>query len=300
MEKLGPWVPIYIVVFVTPFLMGIILFLPETLTVDAAKAHDDGNDSGLVALKKHMAKGVNDLVDSLSILKNRNVPIILLTFLFQNARGAAYSSTLVQYVSKHFGWRLGETSLLLSPLGVLNLIILIALPKVSDLLVSRRFGFTVFGKDLLLARVSTAFLAIGAVINGLSPNIILFLFGLFISTLGAADSPLLRATVSHYVDAEYTSRLYALIGMVEVLGTFIGGPVLAFFFDLGLKKKGLWYGLPFLYVAMLSGIALLALSLVRPPATSRANAATDSSEESGEFAPDEENTIPPREGPIRL
>ena len=87
----------------------------------------------------------------------------------------------------------------------------------------------------------------------------LFILGLFIGTFGAADSPLARATMSHYVEPEYTSRLYALIGMAEVLGTFIGAPVLAAFFHIGLQKKGIWTGLPWFYLAFLSFVAWLAL-----------------------------------------
>jgi len=93
---------------------------------------------------------------------------------------------------------------------------------------------------------------------------VLFLIGLFIGTFGAADSPLARATVTHYVDPEFTSRLYALIGMIEVLGSFIGGPVLAFFFDQGLRRKGIWMGLPWFYIAFLCSIALTALMFVKP------------------------------------
>ena len=128
---------------------------------------------------------------------------------------------------------------------------------------------------------------------------VLFLFGLFVSTFGAADSPLARATVSHYVDAQYTSRLYALIGMVEVLGSFIGGPALAVFFDWGLRKKGLWYGLPWFYIAFLSSVALFALALVRPPKQSQEDETTGSEPGLENYAQDEESA-PPRQGPIRI
>lgn len=279
--------------------MCLFLLLPETLTVKTSKKQNDDSDIGLSAFRKHISKGLKDLIDSLSMLKDPNVPIILLTFLFQNARMMAYSSTLVQYISKHFKWRLGETSLLLSPLGVLNLLILITLPKISDLLVSPRFGYTTFAKDLLLTRISTIFIVVGALIEGFSPHVVLFLFGLFITTFGAADSPLARATVSHYVDAQYTSRLYALIGMVEVLGSFIGGPALAFFFDLGLRKKGLWYGLPWFYIAFLSSVALFALGLVRSPIQDRGDETTGSEAGLENYAQDEESA-PPRQGSIRL
>ncbi|OAQ97610.1 hypothetical protein LLEC1_04226 [Akanthomyces lecanii] len=262
MTQFGPWVPIWIVIFISPFLICILLLLPETLAVHITPS----SSSTPTRFSTHMAKGLDDLRASLAMLRNnRNVPVVLVTFLFQNARMTAYSSTLVQYVSKNYGWSLGQTSILLSPVGVLALVVLGGLPRVAERLTSSRYGYSVFGKDLLLTRASTAALVVGAAIQGLSPNVAVFILGLVVATLSSADSPLARATVSHYVHASFTSRLYALIGMVEVLGTFIGAPALAYFFNLGLEKKGLYTGLPYFYVALLSSIGLAALMFVTPP-----------------------------------
>jgi MFS family permease len=264
MTNFGPWVPIYIALIVTPFMLCVFFFIPETLHIETRSKSNHGQ-TFKAAFKEHIGKGLDDLMHSLDMIKNINVPIVLLTFFFQSARLSAYTSILIQYISKHFGWKLGETSLLLSPLGVLNLIVLLALPKVSEILVSRRFKFTVFGKDLFLTKVSTLLIIVGALIEAFSHNVVLFLFGLFIGTFGAADSPLARATVSHYVDAKSISKLYALIGMVEVSGSFIGGPVLAKLFNIGLERKGIFIGLPWLYIAFLCGLAFIALLFVRPP-----------------------------------
>lgn len=267
MTNFGPWVPIYIAITVTPFMLCVFFFIPETLTIETrAKKNDD--QTFTQAFKEHVGKGLDDLMHSVDMIKNVNIPLVLLTFFFQSARFSAYTSVLAQYVSKHFGWTFAETSFLLSPLGVLNLAILVALPKVSDILVSRRFKFTVFGKDLFLTRVSTFLIIMGALIEAFSPNVFIFIFGLFIGTFGAADSPLARATVSHYVDAKSISKLYALIGMMEVLGSFLGGPVLAKLFNIGLERRGIYIGLPWFYMAFLCGIAFVALLFVRPPKAS--------------------------------
>ncbi|OAA75716.1 Major facilitator superfamily transporter [Akanthomyces lecanii RCEF 1005] len=262
MTQFGPWVPIWIVILISPLLICILLLLPETLAVHVTPS----STAASVRFSALLAKGLDDLRASLAMLRNnRNVPVVLVTFLFQNARMTAYSSTLVQYVSKNYGWSLGQTSILLSPLGVLSLVVLGGLPRVAARLTSARYGYSVFGKDLLLTRASTAVLIVGAAIQGLSSSVVVFILGLVVATLSAADSPLARATISHYVHASFTSRLYALIGMVEVLGSFIGGPALAYLFNVGLEKKGLYTGLPYFYIALLSSIGLAALMFVTPP-----------------------------------
>ncbi|KAM5342366.1 hypothetical protein ACJ41O_013332 [Fusarium nematophilum] len=288
MDRFGPWVPIYISLSTVPFVFAILILLPETLTIKLKnqQAQPDGYEPA--TFKDHMAHGIKELRHSLNMLKNPSVLMILVTFFVQNARFTAYSTTLGQYVSKHFKWRLAEVSIMLSPLGILNLIVLGGLPKVSEILMSPRFRMSPFGKDLFLTRISTCILAVGAVFQGLSHNVVMFLFGLFISTFGAADSPLARATVTHYVPAEYTSRLYALIGMIEVVGSFIGGPVLAWCFDQGLRRKGFWMGLPWFYVGFLTCLAFVALLFVKPPRKHSREEPTDSDgDDTDDYMPDD-------------
>ncbi|KAK0383522.1 hypothetical protein NLU13_9433 [Sarocladium strictum] len=280
MARYGPWMPIWLVIFITPVVVAILLAIPETLSI-ARMEDDPAEEPTKQTLEAHIKRGLADLKESLSMLKNINIPLILITFLSQNARFTAYTGTLGQYISKHFGWKLAETSILLSPLGVLNLLVLAILPKISQYLLSPRVGLSTFRKDLLLTRISTLLLICGAVIEGFSHNIVLFLIGLFIGTFGAADSPLARATISHYVPVEFTSRLYALIGIAEVLGAFIGGPVLAFFFNKGLAWKGFWIGLPWFYIAFTCIICWVALLWVRPPKAVPPPATYQDSDEEG-------------------
>ncbi|KAL7925557.1 major facilitator superfamily domain-containing protein [Trichoderma austrokoningii] len=264
MQKYGPWVPIFVSICCMPFIFLSFGFLPETLPIDRRKK-GDGSDLSVEVIKRKVGATLVELKKALGLFTNRNIPLILLTFLFQAARYTAYTSTILQYVSKHFGWRLAQTSFLLSPFGLLNLIVLAVLPRISTLLVSHRFGYSSFNKDLLLTRYSTVLLFVGAFIEGFSHNIVLFIIGLFIETFGAAVSPLARATITHYVDPEHTSTLYALISTTEILGTFIAGPALAWCFDIGLQKKGLWIGMPWFYIALLCFIAWTGLLFVQPP-----------------------------------
>ena len=277
MKAYGPWVPIWCVLLSSPLLFAGFLFIPETLPPAAGKgakslsagSSGDGNPGmgdTTATYEEPLLSHAKELVRSLAMLRDVNIPLVLVTFLVQNARMTAYTQILAQYISKHFGWKIADISFLLSPLGLLNLAVLLLLPRVSDLLLrSPRFGLTALGKDLLLTQLSTLFIIAGAVIEGFGLHLAVFLFGLFVGTFGAADSPLARAALSHYVEPEYTSRLYALISIVEVVGAVLGGPALAWFFDRGLRWKGFWIGLPWFYVAALHVVALICLGLVRPP-----------------------------------
>lgn len=284
MASYGPWVPIYVTLFLIPIVFAILMLIPETL-VKKPKS-----DAAKLTMRDHISNGIKDLSSAIQILKNINVPLVLVVFFFQNPRATAQSSTLTQYISKHFGWTLAQTSILLSPLGIIEMLVLGLLPKLSDILTSPRFGFTNFRKDLFLTRISMLLLGVASLIQGLSTNIVIFLSALFIATLGGAESPLARATVSHFVDPAYTSRLYALIGMAEVLGSFTGGPVLAWFFGKGLELKGIFTGLPWFYISFLCFLTFTALLFVKPPPLNKSR--------EDEILSDEEEVRP--DNPIRL
>lgn len=134
-------------------------------------------------------------------------------------------------------------------------------------------------------------LTISALIRAVSSSIWPFLIGLFLSAFGAAESALVRATLSTFVEPSYTSRLFALAGTVEVLGSFAAGPVMAWFFDRGMRWEGVWTGLPWFYLALTCGLSLLALLFVRAP--------SDSWDSEGVFGGNDEGESRPS-NPVRL
>ncbi|KAK4154815.1 general substrate transporter [Chaetomidium leptoderma] len=264
MEHMGPWFPIILVFCVTPFVFALMLFLPETLPIKLQKATDQDEQQPLTEKLREAAR---ELGVSLSLLKNPNITLALPAFLIQPALFAAYSSTLAQHISTYFGWNLAQTNYLLSPLTILQLVIIVLLPTASGWLTNQsgRFRLSLFSKDLLLTRIFLIFLISGALIEGLSREVALFLVGLTVGTIGSSFGPLCRAIATSYVEPQQTSRLYALISMLETGGQMLGGPVLAWCFNVGLSKKGLWIGLPWFYVAGLVAVAFTSLMFLRAP-----------------------------------
>jgi len=269
MEKINPWVPILSVFVITPFVFALLLFIPETLSIQLkTPLAEETGPVPTTSTKKPVREAMDELLVSVKLLKNINILLCMVTFFIQPALFAAYSATLGQYVSKYFGWTLAETSYLLSPpLGVLHLVVILLVPWISNTLTSStgRFRLSVFSKDLLITRVSLVLIMTAAIMEGFSQGIVLFLVGLTLGTFGSANGPLLRAIATSYVEPNQTSRLYSLISLLETTGAVIGGPVLAQCFNIGLKKRGLWRGLPWFYVSGLVLVALFALMFVRKP-----------------------------------
>ncbi|TDZ29854.1 Efflux pump ustT [Colletotrichum spinosum] len=292
MERYGPWVPIRLVFFLSPFVFLTVVLLPETLRQrqhpqhrpqqhrpqqqqqqQHQQQHHSQQQKPLDALpladavREAFRTALRELHTSAGMLRDRNVLLCLAPSLVAHALASSQHITLSQFVSKHFGWTLAQTSFLLSPLGFLHLGILAVLPRLSRTLLSPtgRFRCTGWGKDALLAKVSFLVMALGTLVMGCSWEIVVFVAGLTIATLGSASGPLTRAIVTEFVDAEQTSRLYALTSMVETLGSPLGGPVLAWAFSVGLERKGALRGLPYLYVSMLAALTCCALMFVREP-----------------------------------
>jgi MFS-type transporter involved in bile tolerance (Atg22 family) len=238
---------------------AVFVLIPETLTI-----HVKPQCTEDITMKKHVAHGVRDIVQSLRMLKDINIPLCLVTFFFAQVRFVAGSSTLVQYITTNFGWTMAQTTIFLSPLGIIEIMILTSLPRISEIMTSR-LGFTSFGKDLYLTQVSFLVLTISAFTRAVSSSIWLFLIGLFMGTFGSAESALARATVSAYVEPSHTSRLFALAGTVDVLGSFAAGPAMAWLFDKGMRWGGIWTGLPWFYLGLTSGLCWLGLRFARSP-----------------------------------
>jgi MFS transporter, PCFT/HCP family, solute carrier family 46 (folate transporter), member 1 len=266
MQSFGPWVPIFVVYGCIPPTYLILMLIPETLKIEK-KAVPREDSTLLATVKDNVRLAASQFVQSLAMLRNRNILLMMSAFFIQNPLIVAYTSTLAQYISMNFNWTLAETSYLLSPLSILHLVILALLPKISEILVApnRRWRMDIFTKDLRLAQLSWGFIIVGALLEGFSQEIILFLTGLFVGTFGGATSPLSRAIITEYVDAEHTSRLFALVSIVETVGSFFGGPVLAWCFDVGIERKGLWRGLPWYYISVLCGLVLLTTFFVKEP-----------------------------------
>lgn len=275
MEKAGPWVPVWIAMGL--FLTGGILFIfvPETLGRKDLDAPQDSSSSSssleVPSLRSRLSHILSQFRESLSILNSASLILLLLTALASSPVVDATSQFLNQFVSKRYHIKIAQTGYVQTMYGVVGIIqSLFILPLLSRRLVAPTTPTRFRAKDeqhrdLSIARWSYMILSLGSFTLGVSPSLAGFLFGLVLMAVGSGYSSLARSLMSVYVDPEHRSRLFTIVGMVEVLGNVYSQPMLAGLFALGLRLNGAWIGLPYFGLAVLVGLSASLLLFVRIP-----------------------------------
>lgn len=262
MQIWQPWVPLIgSGLVLTPIIFISTIFLPETRPhLTDAQSLSPADEPFLSAIHTHLVHARSRLGESLTVLNNRSVILLLVTFFINDPVQLAGGQTLAQLISKRFGLTLAETGYMFSARGILTVVVLALLPLVSALLTGR-LRLSVFRKDLVLARASLLCLVVGSVLTG-GEHPAVATAGVSIATFAAGLPSLSKGLIASYVDNEHTARLFALTGMVETAGSIFGGPSLAWAFDRGVTMGGGWMGLPFFYIAALAAVALVSLCFV--------------------------------------
>lgn len=67
-----------------------------------------------------------------------------------------------------------------------------------------------------------------------------------------------------YMTSHDKSKMNTMIGISETLGSLFAGPALAWLFALGMKFKGVWFGLSYFGLAAWCGLCLLGLFILEP------------------------------------
>ncbi|KAJ5642335.1 hypothetical protein N7490_006335 [Penicillium lividum] len=270
MAVTGPW-PVMLVA-VACLMSGAIaiLFVPETLRNDQ-RTEATGSENQYSRFDERAANTVGRLKESLSILASSSLLLLMVTCLFTAPFAIGVHQFLVQFVSKRYDMLIKNTGYVQAAYGLVQIIqALLVLPRVSSFLLKdttpRLFKMAnEQERDLTLAKFSILFLLLGFSALGAAPNVSLFILGLLILTFGSGHSSLIRSLMSFYVDPAFQSRLFSVICMIEVIGSFYGSPMMAGLFTLGLRLGGGWIGLPYYGLALLCAFCIGILFLVRVP-----------------------------------
>ncbi|KAF4761242.1 hypothetical protein N7455_002820 [Penicillium solitum] len=259
METSSPWLPVLIGTLMVPASMGLLVFLPEVITLRDDSSERDVSEWGEPspsAFKSRFSQSWTSLKASIQRLRSLPMVLILVTYLRVNPEGLAYGQLLMQYVSKRFHWTFADVGYLLTVRGITQMLVLLVLFPVLSKLLSKYLRPAV--KDLMLGRVSACLVIFGALLTGASH------IGLIFQASGAGLSAICRSIAMSYMTSHDKSKMNTMIGISETLGSLFAGPVLAWLFALGMKFRGVWFGLSYFGLAAWCGLCLLGLFILEP------------------------------------
>ncbi|GIC85845.1 uncharacterized protein Aud_001685 [Aspergillus udagawae] len=242
-ETFSPWIAALASFFVNLISLIPLFFVPETLSISIPDSNTpddnfDPEESQPDTLKFHLSQSLQLLIASLESLKSYSMALVLSTFLTIVPGILGTSQFMAQYISKRFDWPLAETGYLLTLRGVIHMaVLLFILPLLSKLLLRYRNPAV---KDLILARASVVFAAVGALCMA-APQIWVVMAGLAVHSLGSGLAPLCRSLATTYVAPQDTSKLNTVIGIAETTGSLFAGPALAWLFETGMRLGGLLF-----------------------------------------------------------
>jgi hypothetical protein len=271
MQRHGAW-PTYLLAMAC-FTVGVpfLGLVPETIQLRPSKkadeldeeAFDDGlDDSGKGRLRTYLRKLHKS---SAFITKERSVMLLLSTF-FLTILSRSQLNILLLYISKRYQVPLSKASVSLSVLAAANILLFLIVFPAASVYFTKKLHFSAESKDLWMSKFSVIFLALGCFAIGLAPTIATMTAGLVIYTLGSGFNALSLSLISVFVDQRYAARLYSVVCLVAAAGAFVGAPLLAALFNIGLRTgRPEWTGLPFVGSGFLHVFVAIAVWFVRLP-----------------------------------
>lgn len=135
-----------------------------------------------------------------------------------------------------------------------------------DYLLRNRYGWTLFKKDMWMARACIVAMVVGYLGVSVAPNSAILLTSLSISSFAAGYEFILRSLLGQAAYGHNVATVYTAMSVLETSSLLVSGPVLAATFRLGLQWGGPWLGIPFVVAALLvgfGGLILLAMKEVK-------------------------------------
>ncbi|KAL4958873.1 major facilitator superfamily domain-containing protein [Aspergillus stella-maris] len=250
---INPWVPLLVGCGTVIVGLGAAWALPETINIVKARSGSEigrqdhttrREESWFITTppKYSFLRKIKCFIHPYLFIFTPCLLSLLFSFTFyQVALGS--SSFLTQYISTRFSWTLAKAQLLSS------LHSLITIPVFAFLiphLTNKTFHLlTPPKKDLYIASLSIMSLSVGCLGIGLSPVIYLTVPSLCIHALGAGFPLAARSLVTAFVGRDETAKLYAVVEVMQSLGTVLGSLVATNAFEVGLSIGGVYVGLAY-------------------------------------------------------
>ncbi|KAI2781022.1 MFS general substrate transporter [Daldinia loculata] len=282
MEKGHTWVVLLLAagtLFSGAFLLTI--FIPETLnlrkrsTEHSALLSDSTSPQSTDSLRSEsptptkvsnsiIGEASNILSPLLSVLaSNRQALLLLLIFSPQTGARELFTLIGLQYTNAKFSLSYARGNVLLSIFqGAQGLFVLTILPLITRLIADKR-GWSAWARDRLYAIVSIAATALGLMVIGVAPALVVEALGLLFVAVGSCSTGLLMSLLGGAVRPSQVSAVYSAAHMLSIVVRSVIGPVLSALLVTGLELGWSWMGLPFVTMALLMAGAAVASSFIR-------------------------------------
>lgn len=266
MARYGPWLPICIGLSFIATSAVVVLFIPETLPVKPTAPEPAPEQSP--TLRSRLSRLSTRVKEALTLSRSPSLILLLITCLVGMPVAFSTSTFMPVFMSTRYHIQLLQGGYVQSMFGAAQIpVLFLLMPWLSRTLMQLPTATLrptdEHHRDIVIARGCAGMTLLAAVVLGLAPTIPVFLFGLALLALGSATFSLIRSLMSLYVDPKHRSRLFGLVGMVEILGQIYAQPMLAELFALGMRLGGGWIGLPYFGLAMLMAMVVGLLTFVR-------------------------------------
>jgi hypothetical protein len=86
-----------------------------------------------------------------------------------------------------------------------------------------------------------------------------------IVSIGAGYISAIRSLITSYVHADQVSRLFAVIAVIETMGSLVASPIISKSFSWGMNLGGTWSGITYIFTAATILILAIPVYIIRPP-----------------------------------
>lgn len=270
MEKGHVWAVLLlaeIVLFSGAFLLT--HFIPETLETRKQSPNSISSTPGpspqlTASFSGHPASSILTRVGNSRLLgpllkvliSNRQALLLLGIFAPQTAARELFTVIGLQYSNAKFSLSYARGNVLLSLFqGAQGLFVLVLLPLITRTIADPR-GWTAWSRDRRYAILSITVTALGLMVIGMAPALVVETIGLLLVALGSCTTGLLMSLLGGAVRPSQVSTLYSAALTLSMVMRSVSGPVVSSLLVKGLELGWNWMGLPFAVVAIfMAGVA---------------------------------------------
>ncbi|KAL2183079.1 MFS general substrate transporter [Thermothelomyces heterothallicus CBS 203.75] len=204
-----------------------------------------------------------------TLRSNPEVVVVLISaFAFPLGEDSMFTVILL-YVSKRYGWSIGDANMLAAFGTVVMLVTYLVLLPVFGNVLLEYGGVTSYVRDRTIVQTEGVLLLAGALCTAFAPTVVWAAGGVVIMSLGMAVVTILRSLVTDLMRPQDVTLVYSMVTMMMRIGSAVAGPIFAWSFGFGLRLGPVWTGLPFVVAAAFFLAGTIALGFLPKEPRSR-------------------------------